>query len=360
MNYTKDQHFSLLAETTAAVKPVVDVAAYADIEQPLRASILPDMERCLEIRRRGLFLRPFLARICYELTGGQDWLEQVPVMASVELLNISTYQSNYCFDEKAEVKTVLEKNNQFICSMLTASKAISMVESFAIATRAAKANMVALLARSNHEVYQGQFQDLNVLNLDGIGNFSDLDEFLPVYLSRCDLIAGSTFRACAVGAVSNNPSLEIFNTLLAYLGALGTAAQMVNDLGDFIPYPTKSYAAPFSDFLLGRLTLPTFLLKKAGLPLDEWRVRLREEKRAPSVETALAEEIHNLKIESIVRSVIKKRILPSIKFCLSTLDSNFQPEETAPFRFAYPYIFDSRMLRYFRKDAGRAWPEKSI
>lgn len=357
MSYTKDQHFSLLAETTSAVMPVVDAMAYADMDENLRASISPDMERSLKRRRDGPLLRPLLARMCYELTGGLAWREQVPVMASVELLNISTYQSNYCFDEKAGVDTVSERNNQFICSMLTISKAISMVESLAVMPSATKARIAALLARSNHEVYQGQFQDLNMLNLDRVSNFFDLDNFLPAYLARCNLIAGSTFRSCAVGAMVNDPSSEILNTLFTYLGTLGAAAQVINDLGDFIPHITKDYAMPFSDFQLGRLTLPTFLLQKAGLPVDEWRSNLREGKCVSSVETALVEAIKDLKIEPTVRGVVKEQLFPRIKSCLSILESTFGQDKIAPFRFAYPYIYDSRMLRYFRKDADRAWAQ---
>nr|VFJ45711.1 MAG: Geranylgeranyl pyrophosphate synthase [Candidatus Kentron sp. DK] len=315
------------------------------------------MERGLKRRREGLLLRPLLVRMCYELTGGQAWLEQVPIMASVELLNLSTYQSNYCFDEKAGINTASEKNNQFICSMLTVSKAVSVLESFMEATNTPKAGMVSLLAKSNHEVYLGQFQDINVLNLDNVGNFRSLDDFLPMYLSRCDLIAGSTFRACAAGAMVNDTSSEILNTLFTYLSQLGIAAQMVNDLGDFIPHTTKDYATPFSDFRLGRLTLPIFLLQKAGFPLDRWRRHLRKNGHLKPIETALVEAIKDLEVESMVRGVIKKYAFPKIKSCLSILETTFGPNRSSAFRFAYPYIFDSRLLRYFRKDAKRAWSE---
>lgn len=355
MIYTKDRHFSVLAETTSVVMPVVDAMAYADIDNSLRTSLSPDMERVLNRRRHSPLLRPLLVRMCYELTGGLAWREQAAIMASIELFNISTYQSNYCFDEKAGVDSVSEKNNQFICSMLTLSKVISVVESYSATPSVMKSGIATLLARSNHEVYQGQFQDLNVLHLNRISNFSDLESFLPAYLARCDLIAGSTFRACAVGAMVNDPAPEILDTLFVYLGTLGAATQVINDLGDYIPHATKGYAAPFSDFQLGRLTLPTFLLQKAGLPIDEWRANLQAGKYVESVQTELVEAIKDLKVEPIVRRVVKERLFPLIKSCLSTLEATFGPDRSAPFRFAYPFIFDSRMLRYFRKDADRAW-----
>jgi geranylgeranyl pyrophosphate synthase len=284
------------------------------------------------------------------------WREQLPILAAVELLNISTYQSNYCFDEKAGVETTSERNNQFICSMLTISKLTALIESCDGVQGIIKLGIASLLAQSNHEVYQGQFCDLNVLNLDRASEFLHPDAFLPMYATRCDLIAGSTFRACTAGALINGPPMKAVEALYDYFGALGAAAQAVNDLGDYIPYVTKDYAEPFSDFQLGRLTLPAFLLHQAGLPLNEWRRALRAEGTLPNVGKILTEALQDLKIEEQVRKFVQARFFPKIRASLATLESLFGPERSAPFWFAYPYIFDSRLLRYFRPDRSRSWP----
>jgi geranylgeranyl pyrophosphate synthase len=295
--------------------------------------------------------------MCYELTGGTSWREQLPILAAVELLNISTYQSNYCFDEKAGVTRPVDRNNQFICSMLTFSNVISLIDSFDRLQPSAKTKIVSLFAQSNHEVYKGQFCDLNLLNLDRISDFDNLDRFLSVYAERCNLIAGSTFRACAAAALPNDPPPGILDALLAYLGSLGAAAQAINDLGDYIPHVTKDYALPFSDFQLGRLTLPTFLLHKAGLPLDEWRTRLRVEGSVVGIEHALTEAIRDLKLEAQVRRFVRAQMFPTIRSSLAILEEQIGSEQVARLWFAYPFIFESRLLRYFRLDHSRAWRE---
>lgn len=352
---TKDDHFTALFETSTAVRPFVERWAYANMPSDLQAVIAPSIERCLARRRDGPLLRPLLTRMCYEVCGGGSWRDVLPILAAVELLNISTYQSNYCFDEKAGIATA-ERNNQFICSMLSFSVIPALVESSTTVTTDAKCATIALLARSNHEVYQGQFYDLNILNLDCVSDFSSADAFYNVYAKRCDLIAGSTFRACAAGAIVNGLDVPPLQALYRYLGCLGAAAQVVNDLGDYIPHVTKDYALPFSDLQLGRLTLPTFLLYQGGAPILEWRHRLRNEAHAPDVESALAAAIGDLAIEARARAFIQSRFFEDLRKALADLRRYFGDESTQAFRFAYPYIFDSRLLRYFRADRSRAWP----
>lgn len=358
MKRGKEQHFAEVRATTTAVRPILESLAFEHMPAALQDAIDASMEICLRRRRDNPLLRPHLARICYEATGGRNWREQVPIFAAVELLNISTYQSNYCFDSKAGVNSPEERNNQFICSMFTWSQALTAVTESPSLSPALKTSIVALLTRSNHQVYQGQYLDLNPLNIKNVEAFPDLDSFLPAYAQRCDLIAGSTFRACAAASLVNNPEPEILEALFAYLGAVGAAAQVINDLGDFIPYTTKDYAAPFSDLQLGRLTLPTYLLYKNRIPVAQWRDRLKSERNSPDVEAALEGAIKEFQVERQVRELVKRKYFPIIRCALSRL-SALGEEPIAPLWFAYPYIFESRLLRYFRKDAYRAWHSKS-
>ena len=234
---------------------------------------------------------------------------------------------------------------------------MSLVESCHSFRGDAKSRIVSLVARSNDEVYQGQFYDLNVLNFDRVSEFPNMDGFLALYTTRCDLIAGSTFRACASGALINDPASSALEALLSYFGALGAAAQAINDLGDYIPLVTKDYALPYSDFQLGRLTLPAFLLHKAGLPLDEWRQALRSDGTVPEIKKALTDAIHDLKLEVQVRQFVKARFFPTIRSSLAALGESFGQERIAGLWFAYPYIFESRLLRYFRSDRLRSWQQ---
>jgi len=305
------------------------------------------MEVCLSRRKGKPALRPLMARMCYEITGGTSWREQLPVLAAVELLNISTYQSNFCFDEKAGINSASGRNGQFICSMLTFSRSLAVLDSATELAARPKAEIASLLARSNDQVYQGQFYDLNLLTFDMIANFPTLDEFTALYLERCNLIAGSTFRACAAGAILNDPSPDILNALITYLGNLGSAAQVINDLGDYIPQVTKDYAQPYSDLNLGRLTLPAYLLHKAGLPMAQLRQTLRTEGSTSPIGMQITEAIRDLRLVPQVRTFVKEQLFPAIHSSIRMLEKHFGADRAAELRFAYPFIFESRLLRYF-------------
>ena len=313
MHPTKTHHFESLDETTALVRPVLFDAYTHSCDGTLRNELNKTYQVALKRRLDGgPLLRPHLARTCFELSGGKDWKSLLCVFAAVEALNISTYQSNYCFDRKAGVKTVAERNNQFIAAMLSLSVARNLLAREDILSLQQRDSLTALLMQANADVYTGQFIDLNTLNYSCLSDQLTPQAFTDVYLRRCDLIAGSTFRACVAGAIAGSASQNLIAALTEYLSAFGAAAQIINDLGDYIPRRTKDYAAPFSALSLGRLTLPLYLLARAGCDIDDWRYSLRRGS-VSKVADAVSEEIARNNIEEQVRMFAKIHVMPKAR-----------------------------------------------
>ena len=222
-------------------------------------------------------LRPYLARLCYEAAGGTDWVARAPVFATTELLNISTYQINLCFDEKIGDGGTTP-TAQFIASMLTFSAAIETSAATDVLGPSERSTAAQLLASTNAAVYLGQFLDTSVLTLSAFEPTyrNDPSGFLEIYLQRCKLIGASTFEVCAVGALAA-PSAPggLSAALTTFLFGLGIAGQVLNDLADLIPTDARSYTKAYADARMGRLTWPIYILaSETGLPQEAWAARL--------------------------------------------------------------------------------------
>lgn len=360
MKVSKEQHFHASAETSEILWPQLERIVASGISAKLKGPILSDMEYYMRLRRGKPLLRPLMARFCLELTSDANWQDFAPLLIAVELFNISTYQSNFCFDEKAGVKATSERNNQFICSMLTFSRAINLVSECRQISADKLVAIKDLLATVNHELYEGQYSDLNILNIDRLKDdeIANYDSFRKLYLQRCYHIAGSTLRACAITALAQDTDPLILETLNTYLLNLGAAGQAVNDLGDFIPHTTKVYAAPFADVQLGRLTLPMYLLAQAGVPLQDIRNELRNNPDSEHCRNTILDAIDRNNIEKRVRMFIKKELFPQVKSSLANLTELVGEQRVASLHFAFNFIYESRLLRYFRQDRSRAWHEE--
>ncbi|HHB92625.1 MAG TPA: hypothetical protein ENK59_05370, partial [Thioploca sp.] len=224
MNDNGVQHFARLKETSDLVWPIIErevenlyenLRVYDDDKAVLKS----EMEVFFKRRRHKLLLRPYLTRLAYEFYGGKDWKKNIDVFAAVELFNISTYQSNLCFDKKL-MNEVANNSNQYIASMLTLSLATKLIQDSQIFSSEQKNRAIQLLNESNNKVYLGQYIDLNMLtfskfksyqyqkNQYGIVRYKK-KHFYHDYVERCNKIGGSTFEVCLIGALLNsNTDLE--------------------------------------------------------------------------------------------------------------------------------------------------------
>lgn len=346
MAILKDKYFNQLRETSAKVWPFIERQAHA-VSPVIEEEIETDVERYLSLRRGKPLLRPQLGRLCLEMTPDLKWEEYLPLLAAIELVNISSYQSNFCFDGKGGIYSRSDINNQFICSMITFSGALKLAGSFELDDNFR--HVVQLFTESNQQIYEGQFCDLNILSIDNIDKFSSEEEFITTYIERCRLIGGSTFRACGAVLASYFNNKKIKFHLMSYLGAMGTAGQIINDLADFIPVETRCYAAPLADLKLGRLTLPVYLLHKEGYPVREWRESLIKQGDDSSCCQLIQKALLKLDIEKATRSLIRARIFPDVKKGIRGLSYVFSKPSVEPLRFAFHFVYESKLLTYFNK-----------
>lgn len=248
-------YFDVMRETCREVDPVIQEYVSGTDEAISR----------LPLRRVGHpKLRDLVVRLGYELAGGQNWREIVPVCASYELLNCSTYVINWIFDEKEGEKTKPETDDLIMAGFQLREIAECVLRDFGLK------GLVKSICNINRAVYDGQNIDLNILNAQNANNFPTLDEFMKIYEKRCSNLSGVFYGNClfAGSVLLGRDNLSLYDVGFA----LGTGGQASNDLGDFaIPgggIKGLPYKDQLSDLRLGRLTLPLYLLLTRSLSDD--------------------------------------------------------------------------------------------
>lgn len=346
MDISKEEHFARVRETTAVVWPSIELIIHDFLSKHNAKDIEIHLEVFLQKRRGRPLLRPYLARLAYEAVGGEFWDRMGSLFAAVELLNISTYQSNMCFDKKYEGWSGTNANNQFISSMLTLSLAINAVIAQQSISETSKLAAIQSLSQANSEVYLGQFIDLNTLSVNNVDHYlsSDPAFFEADYLKRCRLIGASMFRIACIGAyaVAQHPKQEI--DLIRYFEALGIAGQVINDLADYIPDANRPYASQYDDLRMGRLTFPTYILarnKHPAITMD-WNCNDIQNHLESATRELISIDIGNICLE-----LLKRECWKPMRNALVALSSSVPTMSLQPFTFGRYFIFESRMLSYF-------------
>jgi geranylgeranyl pyrophosphate synthase len=348
IDISKDEHFRRLGETTEHVWPVIEKIIQTHLRQNGSESIGPDMEVFLAKRRGKPLLRPYLTRIAYEIAGGECWQEMTSLLAAPELLNISTYQSNMCFDSKRDGWGATTANNQFISSMITLSLALLAIHLQDGLSDRSRQQAMALISECNSSVYQGQHADLNQLCIAKAEYYlaSDAHVFIDDYLRRCHLIGGSMFNVAQIGLLAVNPDHRASILLKVYFSALGTAGQIINDLADYFPDANRPYASQYSDLRMGRFTYPTYLLLKGGYPPDLFKLERAGDKMEDYLKSA-TQWLQSNNAGGAARQLLRNVCWPDIKRAISAMTPFCSMESLAPLTFAKHFVFESRMLRYF-------------
>ncbi len=260
-------HFEKMRETSNIVIPLIK-DAYSRIG--FQNKYLFDSLNYFVNKRTNInqcLLRPYLVRLGYELSEKSNWVDITYACAALEIFNISTYQSNIAFDGKNGILSNTEKSNQFISSMISLDIAINTILKL---ERSFGKEVVSLIIDkfhvTNSDIYIGQFYDLNELTIDNINLSISEDDYLAVYLQRCEKLGGSLTSLCfEVGCLLGGGDNDLLNNLRNIGRTLGTAGQMVNDISDFIYSESewddiKGYEPSFSDIKAGKVTYPFFHL----------------------------------------------------------------------------------------------------
>lgn len=395
----KERHFQRLQETTDAVWPIILQHVNQEYARSGCEKLSPDMQLYFKRRENKKLLRPYLVRLAYELAGGKNWRSILDIMAAAELFNISTYQSNLCFDQKVDFE-YFRPENQYISSMVTLSLAAKAITSQSGISPVAQVESLRLLAECNAEVYEGQFFDINVLSIDSSGKFLTyefdertgkyirllldkaggidvsvpegqhkdrkfLNRYSDSYLLRCKLIGGSTFKIAMIGAIAAAGETELVNRLSMCLVKFGMAAQIINDLADYIPLDSKKggrpYADSYGDLKMGRLTYPTFLMMMRDFQSYAMIKDLHDKYKHGHPSGSELLELTNflksgVKIKGKVEQFIGWKIWrgkSGIKEQLRRLEKIADKPAYCDLQFISHFVWGSRMLRYWEVENER-------
>ncbi len=299
------QYFNLMKETSQAVDPFI--AHYME-------GLSPEVQQ-LPMKRHGHpRLRDLQVRTGYEINGGQEWKEILPVCASLEILNCSTYVINWFLDEKHGYDTVEKKRKLVIAGFQLREVASKILDDYGMNS------LLPLLSKINHQVYLGQMMDIYDLQVSKIADYPDYEQFLKAYRTRCRLLSGVFYGSCFfAGSIIAGKADE----LLYEMGAIyGAATQAANDFGDFaLPVQRlekleKPYQDQFSDFMNGKLTLAVYLMTQRA---NEQERKLLEELRSRPIDENGHREILQILVNKGVYADCLKYLKQEHKQCKAML-----------------------------------------
>ncbi len=261
------KYFQYMKETSELVLPLIieQVEQVYHNENELKEILLFFYKK----RFNKSLLKPTLFRLSYEISGGENFEQILPIAAAFEVLNISSYQANSAFDNKLSVLTKEQKDSQFIASMISREISDKLIDQCKGTISDNILNKIkTCISESNSQIYKAQHYDLNILSVNNISRFKDYNNYLEFYNKRCYYGSGVFSGQCAkAGAIVANTDENIKKALLEFGELYGTALHIINDLADYYPgeeRKTKLYQDNFCDFRNGRLTLPLYLLLKSN------------------------------------------------------------------------------------------------
>ncbi len=293
----RDLYFEAMRATSELVDPIIQGSIQAIEEaNPELYQFIANIPLLRKRVKKKEKLRPFLMRLAYEVAGGQNWEEIADVCAAVELFNISTYIDNGVFDGKGNLQEE-DKNNYIIAARITRSIASELLRKQGSPEYS---RLESLLHDIDISGYIGQYADLNQVKV-GVSDYDDVSEFLEDYIRRCENLTGRFMgNVCRMGAILSGASEEEVQALGEYGRCVGIIAQIMNDVGDFVPpkegtYDVeKVYQDQFSDIMHGKLTLPVYYTLMFGS---------EEEKEA--IEGVLGNpDASNEDLESVTRAIV--------------------------------------------------------
>jgi len=286
----KNIYFSYMRETADKVLPVITY--YAEQIKDIDPKLHEVLKFYIDKRRGKPLLKPFLLRLSYEICGGKNWEETIPVCAAFELLNISSYQANVSFDNKLGILSLQEKNSQFIASMITRELCMDILLSM-LKGRGCESfkSLATLISNSNKYIYIAQHYDLNLLTIKNFNKFIDSEDlFMKTYLERCYYGTGIFNGNCSfAGALLAGATDDQSQALKNFGENYGIGLQIINDLADFVPpgiddILNRAFQDQFSDLQNGRLTLGVYKILKIGNRNSDWILKKLEKNEKFSIE----------------------------------------------------------------------------
>jgi len=213
----------------------------------------------------GKRLRPILAILAYELAGGQDLDEIMPLALASELIHTATLIHDDIND-----KSLTRRGQDTLHSLVGQPKAIIggdwlFVQGFGLGGSYRK-EIVDVMAHYSSQLASAEFSQLDhVLDLS-----TSPEDYLQIVRGKT---AGPFASVCKSAGLAANVSEMECNALLEFGIELGIAFQLVDDLLD-IRGDERMGKPRGSDVYEGKMTLP--LIHALTLLHGEQRVRLAE------------------------------------------------------------------------------------
>lgn len=213
------------------------------------------------IYSKSVLLRPYITKTFFSLDNSEHWQRHKLALALVEIVNISTYQSNIVLDSKD--KLIGKNSNNFIISSIFSKLLVNDAIQHSEYSDSDKLFMYNTITECLEDLYYGQYLDTNILKFSNSELSKDLHKITTTYIERCRLLGGSLITMCANIAIHYNPNLTIIaDELKSIAHYFGMAGQVLNDLGDLVAESRIYSTQKFSDIKNERLTLPIFIVNE--------------------------------------------------------------------------------------------------
>ena len=208
------------------------------------------------VTSRKLLLRPFIFKVFLGLFD-IDWEDHLDLAAIIEIVNISTYQSNLAFDNKYGITNQQAKANQYISSVFSKLRVFNRIMELDSYSEEQKKAFVRIITSAYEKLYYGQYIDINELNFNNLSVLNVNSVFDEVYRKRCGLIGGSLIEMIAElsSLIGGGQNTELHTLLMDFSYHFGLAGQVVNDLGDLTD-KGKSYTDKYYDLYNRKVTFP--------------------------------------------------------------------------------------------------------
>lgn len=267
INMNPEKYFGFMRQTTYATEKMIfrEIKKLEKIDESLFELISTNIYGRIATKRPKI--RPGLVRLGYEICGGKNWRKILPICASIEILNVSTYTINRIFDEKGGKWNKDKINNNIIAGIIQKEIASDLLnKASGLVNYRGFIKIKSLFDEINKITYFGQFKDLNFLRIKN--RLPLFEKFIEDYKQRCYFFGGRYYEnSLLIGSILANGSKKQLSALQNFGKLFGTSLQMVNDIGDFVPPDKKPYKEAFKyyqdqygDLRLSKLTLPIYLM----------------------------------------------------------------------------------------------------
>jgi len=269
---TKQAIFNYMNETAKAVDDYI-ISKLTELEKEDK-NLYEIVSHLVLLRKYEPKLRSTLGRLIYEILGGENWHEIVPVLGFIELSTISSYVLDDIIDDQPERDGEVATWKKFglnygiIAGSLQSFISIMMLNDLKI-DDAKKLKIIDLANRIWEILWKGEGKNEHMK--DG----TTVEE----YIERCYEIAGIMWETVAkISAILCNAGNEKINFMAEIGKIFGIAVMIRNDLTSFLPeelMKEKSKALSrksFEDVRKGIWTYPIICAMKNAGTEDKARI----------------------------------------------------------------------------------------